>query len=218
MRASLLQPRIVRGDIEHNLKAVQRLVDKSKGQLLILPEYVLTGSLVLYLDADVRKWARRSAQAEARLSIPGGKYLLINTLVEFDGKLHNCCKLLPTEERYCKLFPDQTELNAGIQPGTEQRVFELLGKRFKVVICYDFPHINKIPTENLDFLLFVYHFTEDNFPRVIGAVKEVSKARRLRVLASSLVSDKNNGSSSFVDGDVVVSLSEQEGILEVEIE
>lgn len=218
MRVSLLQPRIARGNIEHNLKAVQRLVDTSKGELLVLPEYALTGSLVLDLDADIREWARRSAQAEARLSIPDGKYLLINTLVEFDGKLHNCCKLLPTEECYCKLFPDQTELNAGIQPGIEQKVFDLLGKRFKVVICYNLPHMNKIPTENLDFLLFVYHFTEDNFPRVIGAVKEVSTTRGLRVLSSSLVSDKNNGFSSFVDGDLIVSLSEQEGILEVEIE
>jgi hypothetical protein len=218
MRVSLLQPEITRGNVEHNLKVVQGLVDKSKGELLVLPEYVLTGSLVLDLDADVREWARRSAQAKAHLSIPDGKYLLINILAEFDGKLYNCCELLPTVECYCKLFPDQTELNAGIQPGTEQKAFELLGKRFKVVICYDLPHMNKIPTDSLDFLLFVYHFTEDNFPRVIEAVKEVSKARRLRVLASSLVSDKNSGFSSFVDGDVIVSLSDQEGILEVEIE
>jgi predicted amidohydrolase len=218
MRVSLLQPQITRGNIEHNLKAVQRLVDESKGELLVLPEYVLTGSLVLDLDADVREWALRSAQVRARLSIPDGKYLLINTLAEFDGKLYNCCELLPTEERYCKLFPDQTELNAGIQPGTEQKVFELFGKRFKVAICYDLPHIDKIPTDGLDFLLWIYHFTDDNFTRRIQEVKNVSKVRGLRVLASSLVSDKNNGFSSFVDGDVVVSLPRQEGILEVEIE
>jgi hypothetical protein len=218
MRVSLLQPEITRGNVEHNSKAIQRLVDQSKGELLVLAEYVLTGSLVLDLAADVREWARKSTQAKARLRIPDGKYLLINTLVEFDDKLHNCCDLLPTKARYCKLFPDQTELNLGIQPGTEQRAFELLGKRFKVVICYDFAHMNEIPTDNLDFLLFVYHFTEDNFPRVVGELKEVSKARGLRVLASSLVSDKNNGFSSFVDGDVIVSLSDQEGILEVEIE
>jgi len=147
-----------------------------------------------------------------------GKYLVINSPIELDGKLYNCCDLLPTEARYCKLFPDQAELNVGIQPGTAQRVFELLGKRFKVVICYDLAHMNEIPTDHLNFLLFVYHFTEDNFPRVAGELKEVSKARGLRVLASSLVSDKNNGFSSFVDGDVIVSLSDQEGILEVEIE
>ena len=218
MRVSLLQPEIIRGNIEHNLKAVQSLIDKSKGELLVLPEYALTGSLVLDLNADVHEWARNSAQAETRLSIPSGKYLLINTLIELDGKLYNCCKLLPTEERYCKLFPDEAELQAEIHPGTEQKVFGLLGKRFKVVICYDLPHMDEISTDNLDFLLFIYHFTENNFTRIIREIKEVSVARRLRVLASSLVSDMNIGFSSFIDRNVVVSLSNQEGILEVEIE
>jgi predicted amidohydrolase len=218
MRLSLLQPHIIRGNIEHNLKVIQRLVDESKGNLLILPEYALTGSLVLDLDADVRDWVLRSAKAKAHINMPKGKHLLINTLAEFDGKLYNCCELLPAGDFYCKLFPDQTELDAGILPGTEQKVFELFGKRFKVVICYDLPHIDKIPTDNLDFLLFIYHFTEDNFSRVMQMVKEVSKARRVPVLASSLVSDKNNGFSSFVNGDVVVSLPREEGILEVEIE
>ena len=150
--------------------------------------------------------------------MPPGKHLLINMLSEFNGSLYNCCKLLPADERYYKLFPDQTELDAGIQPGTEQKVFELFGRRFKVVICYDLPHMQSIPTDALDFLLFVYHFTESNFARVIGEIKEISVARKLRVLASSLVSDRNNGLSSFVDGRVVVSLSNQQGILEVEIE
>ena len=218
MRISLLQPEITRGNIEHNLKAVQSLVDKSKGELLVLPEYALTGSLVLDLNADVHEWARNSAQAETQLSIPEGKYLLINSLIELNGELYNCCKLLPTKERYCKLFPDPTELNAGIQPGAEQKVFELLGKRFKVVICHDLPHMNEISTKDLDFILFIYHFTENNFPRIIEEIKEVSVTRRLQVLASSLVSDMNNGFSSFIDGHVIVSLSDQEGILEVEIE
>ena len=218
MRISLLQPEITRGNIEHNLSAVQKLIDKSRGDLLVLPEYVLTGSLVLDLDADVHEWARASARAETRLSLPTGKYLLINSLVELDGSLYNCCKLLPTQERYCKLFPDPTELKAGIQPGAEQKVFELSGKRFKIAICHDLPHMDAIPTENLDFLLFIYHFTANNFSRLVGEIKEVSVARRLPVLASSLVSDMNNGFSSFIDGHVVVSLSDREGILEVEIE
>lgn len=218
MRLSLLQPRIVRGDIAHNLEVIQRLVNESKGELLVLAEYALTGSLVLDLEADVRDWARRSAKAKARINVPAGKHLLINTLAEFDGNLYNCCELLPTGECYCKLFPDQTEMDAGILPGTEQKVFELSGKRFKVVICYDLPHMDEIPTDNVDFLLFIYHFTDDNFSRVMQEVKKVSKARGLRVLASSLVSDKNSGLSSFVDGDVIVSLPRREGILEVEIE
>jgi hypothetical protein len=218
MRLSLLQPAIIRGDIEHNLEAVQGLIDESQGELLVLPEYVLTGSLALDKGADVREWALRSAQAIDRLRIPDGKYLLINTLADLDGRLYNCCQLLPTGEYYRKLFPDEMELNAGIQPGSEQKVFELCGKRFKVVICYDLPHVDQIPTGNLDFLLFIYHFTEENLARVMGLVKQVSRTRSLRVLASSLVSDRNNGCSSYVDSDVVISLPGQEGILEVEIE
>ena len=217
MRLSLLQPRIIRGDIEHNLAVIQRLVDRSKGNLLVLPEYALTGSLVLDLEADVHDWALRSAKAKALINVPKGKHLLINTLAEFDGKLRNCCELLPLGELQFKLFPNQTELDAGVLPGNEQKVFELFGKRFKVVICFDLPHIDKIPTDNLDFILFIYHFTDNNFSRVMQEAKSVSKARELRVLVSSLVSDKNIGFSSFVDGDVVVSLSRHEGILEIEI-
>jgi len=218
MRLSLLQPRIIRGDIEHNLKVIQRLVDESKGDLLVLPEYALTGSLVLDLEADVHDWVLRSANAKALINVPKCKHLLINTLAEFDGKLRNCCELLPLGELQFKLFPDQTELDAGILPGDEQKIFELLDKRFKVVICFDLPHIDKIPTDNLDFILFIYHFTDSNFSRVMQEVKSVSNARKLRVLVSSLVCDKNIGFSSFVDGDVVVSLSRREGILEVEIQ
>jgi len=119
MRLSLLQPRIIRGDIEHNLKVIQRLVDESKGDLLVLPEYALTGSLVLDLEADVHDWAQRSADAKTRIKIPDGKYLLINSLVEIDTTLRNCCELLPVVESQIKLFPDKTERNSGILPGTE---------------------------------------------------------------------------------------------------
>jgi len=217
MKMSLLQPRIIRGDIEHNLEVVQRLADEARGDLLVLPEYVLTGSLVLDLRADARDWARRSADAKRRISVPSSKYLLVNTLVEIDDTLRNCCELLPTGEFQFKLFPDEAEQNAGILPGTEQKIFELLGKSFKAVICSDIRHMNKIPTDGLDFLAFIYHFTDNNFPGVMSSARNVSKERKLPVLVSSLVSDRNNGFSSFVNSDVVVSLSKLEGILEIEI-
>jgi len=218
MRLSLLQPRIIRGNIGHNLKVIQKLIGESRGDVLVLPEYVLTGSLVLDLEADVHDWVLRSADAKARINVPKGKYLLINTLAEIDGKLRNCCELIPVGDFQFKLFPDKHELEAGILPGTEQKIFELFDKRFKVVICSDLRQMDKIPTNCLDFLIFVYHFTDSNFSRVISEIKNVSKARKLPVLASSLVSDENNGFSSFVNGNVVVSLPRQEGVLEVEIE
>ena len=65
---------------------------------------------------------------------------------------------------------------------------------------------------------FPYHFTKENFSRIMGIVREVSRSRGVRVLVASLVSDENNGFSCYVDGDVVVSLASHEGILEVEID
>ena len=62
MRVSLLQPGITRGDIGRNLTVVQRLIEQAKGDLLVLPEYALTGSLVLDQHADVRQWARECAR------------------------------------------------------------------------------------------------------------------------------------------------------------
>jgi predicted amidohydrolase len=59
MKLSLLQPRIIRGDIEHNMTVIQKLINEKRGDLLVLPEYALTGSLVLDLKADVHDWARR---------------------------------------------------------------------------------------------------------------------------------------------------------------
>jgi len=217
MKVSLLQPRIARGDIEHNLIAIQRLINESKGDLLVLPEYVLTGSLVLDLGADVHDWARRSADAKARINIPEGKFVLLNSLVEKNHTLHNCCELLPTDEFQFKLFPDETELKSRIVPGIEQKIFKLSGKQFKVVICSDFRQMDKISTDSLDFLIFVYHFTHSNFARIMPLIKEVSREREMPVLASSLVSDKNHGLSSYVRNDVVVSLSNHEGILEVRL-
>lgn len=122
MRSSLLQPHITRGNIQHNLGVIQGLVDESRGDLLVLPEHALTGSLVLDLGADVRDWALGSARAKALINVPADRYFLIYSLAELDGELYNCCELLPTGEIYCKLFPDQTELDAGILPGTEEKV------------------------------------------------------------------------------------------------
>ena len=218
MRISLVQPQIVRGDIEHNLQVIQRLITLSRGELLVFPEYTLTGSLVLDKGADVHSWAIQCAQAKTRIMLPTGKQLLFNTLVEQDGGLYNCCELLPGEERYYKLYPDETELSAGIQPGIEHKVFEIPGKRFKVLICYDLPHSKSISTDNLDFLLFIYHFTKENLARVMGEIKTLSRERSLAILASSLVSYQNNGFSSYIFRDTVVSLGNQEGILEIDME
>ncbi len=60
MKISLLQPEIIRGDINHNLKQIQNLVNQSCGELLVLPEYALTGSLVLESNANINEWCEKS--------------------------------------------------------------------------------------------------------------------------------------------------------------
>lgn len=112
-----MQPRIIRGDIDFNTRAIQNLVDRSKGELLVLPEYALTGSLVFEPGAEIKEWADKSKQAKGRIKIPEGKRLLINSLLEVDNKFYNVCELLPEGGRQYKLFPDQPEVEAGIIPG-----------------------------------------------------------------------------------------------------
>jgi len=72
MRVSLLQPKIKRGNVEQNLETIQRLMKRSIGDLLILPEYVLTGSLVLDKEANVHDWAARCREAKTQIHIIEG--------------------------------------------------------------------------------------------------------------------------------------------------
>lgn len=48
-------------------------------------------------------------------------------------------------------------------------------------------------------------------------LKEFIKSRGIPVLATSLVSDKNCGLSTYIDRNTVTAISDDEGILEVEL-
>jgi predicted amidohydrolase len=217
MKISLLQPHIQRGEIAYNRVQIQSLIEQAEGELLVLPEYALTGSLTLETTPNPRAWAESCAREKAQFAIPPGKSLLLNSLVLFEDGLRNCCELLPGGESYCKLFPDETEQKAGILPGKQPKVFSLGDKRFSVLICFDLPHIAHIPTDGLDFLLFIYHFTPRNLERVLSEARDVARSRCLPVLVSSLVSDQNNGKSAFIRKNLTLLLGEKAGIMEVEI-
>lgn len=217
MKLSVLQPKIIRGDIDHNVETIQKLIMKSKGSLLILPEYGLTGSLVLETNVNIKDWVAKSKEAVASLEVPEGKVLIVNSLVELEEKIFNCCELIPYKDKQCKLFPDQPELDSGINAGSEQTVFTLYDRTFKVIICTDLRYIEKISTEELDFILFIFHFTDTNYNKVMQDVKDISIKRKLPIIISSLVSDQNIGFSSYVNNNTVVSLSNSEGILEIDI-
>lgn len=217
MKISVLQPKIIRGDIDYNTSAIQKLIDASGGNLLVLPEYALTGSLVLDTDANITEWVQKSKSAQSKLIIPEGKYLLLNSIQSIEGNLYNTSAMLPTNETQYKIYPDQPELDADIKPGNHQTIFNLNGKIFKVIICSDLKHIDAFPTDALDFILFIFHFTDNNFTKAMTEVKTISTTRNIPVIISSLVSDMNIGFSSYVQGDTTISLAGMEGVLEVEI-
>lgn len=217
MKISVLQPNIIRGNVEHNLKVINRLLEQCEGELAVLAEYALTGSLVLDKQADPKNWAIKSEDALKSLVIPSGKTLLINHLVDDNGKLYNESTLLPAGGAQRKLFPDKTEAEAGILPGNDFPLFSLADKRFKVIICSDLRSMDKLDTSGADFVFFIFHFTQTNIKEVLGLAVKLSLARHLPVLTASLCSDKNCGHSAYINGNTVVSLGRAEGILEIDI-
>lgn len=52
---------------------------------------------------------------------------------------------------------------------------------------------------------------------MLSMLKEFVKKRKIPILASSLVSDKNNGFSTYIDQYKIISLSNYEGILEIDL-
>ncbi|MFW9939332.1 MAG: hypothetical protein ACFFD5_16945 [Candidatus Thorarchaeota archaeon] len=217
MKISLLQPEIIRGDINHNVKKIQQLINISNGELLILPEYPLTGSLVLDRKANIHEWSEKSKIAKKDIKVPENKVLILNTLKKENNNYYNICELLPTDKFQIKVFPDDTERNYGIIPGKSHEIFNLFGKKFKILICMDFKYVEKILTDNVDFFIWIYHFTKENYLRMLSLLKNFVKKRTVPVLASSLVSDKNCGFSTFIDDKKVISLSNLEGLLEIEL-
>jgi predicted amidohydrolase len=214
MRLSIIQPEIVRRNVSYNVQAIQRLIDASEGDLLVLPEYALTGPPRRDEPLDVREWARESAAASKELNIPPGKHLLVTALVESDGHVYNCAGLSSGGLSQCKLFPGQAEVEAGIAAGCEQPVFELFDRRFKIIIGRDLCHADEIQTDGLDFALWVSRFTNRNYAQAMAEAKHLSSERRLRIFASSLVGDRYIGHSAYIDSTVRLSLREREGILE----
>lgn len=215
MRLSLLQPRIVTGDVGQNAETIQRLINAAEGDLLVLPEYALTGAILIDDSTDPFHWAQLSWQAIERLQVPEGKLLLANALVERDGDLHNCCMLLPAGEQQCKMHLSHMEQAAGLVPGSEQHTFECCERRFRVLICTDLSHVVPGDLDDIDFLIWIFHFTRANTTRAMADVRRLSEDNTIPVFVSSLVSDESIGLTAYVDGQVQLVLPLREGILEV---
>ena len=216
MKISVLQPKIERGNIKKNAAIIQKLINKANGDLLILAEYALTGSLVLENNVNVQKWATESEVAKQELSIPENKRLLINSLIIKEGQIYNACTLLPTDEIVQeKTIPDRTETDTGICAGKGISIVEFENKKIIIIICSDIVGIDKISTIGADLMLFIYHFTPENHKKHLDNLVNLSTERNIPIITASLVSDKNYGRSCYIFGSTTVSLGNDEGILEI---
>jgi predicted amidohydrolase len=218
MKISILQPEIERGNIQKNAAVIQKLINNATGDLLILAEYVLTGSLVLDENVNVQKWADDSEIALQKLSVPENKKLLINSLIMRDNLIYNACTLLPGNQiLQIKTVPDKTERDAGICAGDGISIVELNGKKIIMVICADISRMDKISTDGADIMLFIYHFTPENYEKHIANIISISQERNIPIITASLTSDRNYGHSCYVCGSTVVALGNHEGIMEITI-
>lgn len=218
MKISVLQPEIERGNIKKNAAIIQKLINKANGDLLILAEYALTGSLVLENNVDIQKWAFESEVAKQEFSIPENKRLLINCLIIKEEQIYNACTLLPTDEIIqIKTIPDRTETDSGIRAGKGFSIVEFEDKKMIIIICSDIVGIDKLSTIGADLIFFIYHFTPENHAKHMNNLVQLSTERNIPIITASLVSDKNYGHSCYVFGSTIVSLGNDNGILEVNI-
>lgn len=217
MKISLLQPYIERGNKEKNVQSIQRLIDRAKGDLLVTAEYALTGSLVLEHNPIIENYVISQHQLYQQIKLPPGKKILINHLEKTEERIFNTCSLLPDGKRQIKLYPDVTEKKNAIIPGNECLLFHDWGMKYKILICMDMKYFRDIDLNDADFLVWMYHFTEHNYESKIHDAIQCSKEIRKKIVISSLVSDINNGFSSIVELGHIISISNHEGILEIQI-
>lgn len=143
-----------------------------------MPEYAFTVSLTLDCEADINNWILEIDLAKKKLKIPEGKLLLVNSIVKIDDDIYNCCEFLPTKMRQIKVYPDDTEKMRGIKTGKEHGIFNMFNKKFKVLICMVLKYWASMETKDVDFIIFVYHFTKENYEI---RIRELKKQRTERI-------------------------------------
>lgn len=217
MKISLLQPKIIRKNVDHNLQALQKLINESAGDLLITAEYVLTGSLIADDEAQIDDYILSHAMINSKLSIPNNKMLLVNALIREDSSVYNQSFSIPEGIKKNKAFLDETEMRHQIIAGTKDVVFEHKNKKFVVLICVDMKYANAFDYSNCDFVIWQYHFTEAGYESKIMDAKRLSEVINKPILITSLVSDINNGKSAYINKGEIIELDNEEGILEIEI-
>jgi hypothetical protein len=133
-----------------------------------------------------------------------------------DNLIYNACILLPEDKIVqMKNIPDKAETNAGICAGNSVSIVQLNGTKIIIIICSDFAGIDKISTTGVNIILFIYHFTPENYENRLADLVSISKQRNIPIITASLTSDKNYGHSCYINGSTVVALGNHEGIMEI---
>lgn len=215
MRLSLLQPEIRPGDVEHNVRAAQQLIDEAEGDLLVLPEYALTGPPPA--GEDIAAWAERGAAACEALTLPVGKALLVNCIRQHRGGFANRCELLGTGQQQVKLHLTAAEREAGMIAGDERRVFSYQGRRFAVFTSSRLEAAQLDAADDLDFVLWLTHFERAALSDALARGRDVSAACGLRIFMNTLLVDEWVSLSAYVDGYLQLAVPRRLSIMEVAI-
>lgn len=145
MRIALCQLPVVTGGVKENTESVLRCIDGS-ADMYIFPELYLSGYMCQTPDmkavGDAIEELRDVASEE-------GVCIIVGAPETEDGRTYNCAYVITdTVRRYRKIhLPDFGVFSerSRFVPGSEPFMFDFMGKRFGVCICYDvfFPELMK---------------------------------------------------------------------------
>ena len=145
MRIALCQIPTVTGGVKDNMESILGCIDGS-ADMYVFPELYLSG----YMCQTPDMVAVDAALGELRDIASEEGICIIVGAPEYDGgNVYNCAYVITdTVERYRKIhLPDFGVFSerSRFVPGSEPFVFDFMGKRFGLCICYDifFPELMK---------------------------------------------------------------------------
>ncbi len=130
----------------------------------------------------------------------------------------NCCDLIgpsgETRQRHCKRRLSAEETAAGLHEGAGWEAFDLADRRFATILCNQLGHVDGLPADDLDFLVWSFYLTRANLAEAMSNARALSQQYRLPLFISSPVGEHSIGHSAFINGGLRLSLRDREGILE----
>ena len=145
MRIALCQIPTVTGNVDRNLKSVIDCIDGS-ADMYVFPEMYLTGYMCQIPDF---KAVDEALESLLDITSDEGICIVVGGPKSENGKMYNCAYVITDSIRaYRKIhLPDFGVFSerSRFAPGSEPLVFDFMGKRFGITVCYDifFPELMK---------------------------------------------------------------------------